>query len=255
MWEKAKAFWSGNSLRVELVSTRICPQWRLDSLATPVEELAELFSLAGAPPLQPRYNIAASQRVAVIRLSPGDGWRQLDLMQWGFITAWVKDPAKARQPINAKSETVAELPTFRAAFRQRRCLIPAEGFYEWKQEGGRKQPVYIRMKSEEPFAFAGLWERWVGEEDEFIESCTILTTEPNELLEPIHNRMPVILDPKDYELWLDPDVQEVSRLKPLLHPYPPDQMTYYLVNLRVNNPRNDDALCVEPLPQTRIPKL
>src|SRR5207245_87686 len=150
--------------------------------------------------------------------------------------------------INAKSETVAELPSFRVAFRQRRCLIPADGFYEWKKEGGRKQPVYICMKDREPFAFAGLWERWVGEEDEFIESCTILTTEPNELLVQVHNRMPVILDPKDYAQWLDRDVQEDSYLKPLLHPFPPDQMTYYPVNLRVNNPRNDDSQCIVPLP-------
>jgi putative SOS response-associated peptidase YedK len=225
------------------------------TLKTPVEELSEKFQFPEVIPLKPRYNIAPSQDVAVVRRLPDDLDRKLAMLRWGLIPAWVKDPAKARQPINAKSETVAELPTFRVAFRQRRCLIPADGFYEWKQEGGLKQPVYIHMKDGEPFAFAGLWERWVGEEDEFIESCTILTTEPNELLEPIHNRMPVILDPKDYDLWLDPDMQEVTRLKPLLHPYPPDQMTYFLVNLRVNNPRNDDTLCVEPLPQSHIPNL
>jgi putative SOS response-associated peptidase YedK len=225
------------------------------SLKTPVEHLSEKFQFPEVIPLKPRYNIAPSQVVAVVRLLPDDRERKLAMLRWGLIPAWAKEPAKARQPINAKSETVAELPTFRVVFRQRRCLIPADGFYEWKQEGGRKQPVYICMKDREPFAFAGLWERWVGEEDEFIESCTILTTEPNELLEPIHNRMPVILDPNDYELWLDPDVEEVSRLTPLLHPFPPEQMTYYMVNLRVNNPRNDDALCVEPLPQSRIPNL
>jgi putative SOS response-associated peptidase YedK len=211
------------------------------------------FQFPDIIPLKPRYNIAPSQAVAVVRRLPDDLDRKLAMLRWGLIPAWVKDPAKARQPINAKSETVAELSTFRLAFRQRRCLIPADGFYEWRQEGGRKQPVYIRMKDKEPFALAGLWERWVGEEDEFIDSCTILTTEPNDLLELIHNRMPVILDPKDYELWLDPEVQEVTRLKPLLHPYPPEQMTYFPVNLRVNNPRNDDVLCVEPLPQSRIP--
>jgi putative SOS response-associated peptidase YedK len=225
------------------------------TLKTPVERLSEMFHFPEIIPLKPRYNIAPSQPVAVVRRLPDDLDRKLAMLRWGLIPAWTKDPAKARQPINAKAETVAELPTFRAAFRKRRCLIPADGFYEWQQQGRYKQPVYIHMKDREPFAFAGLWERWVGEEDEFIESCTILTTEPNELLAQVHNRMPVILDPTEYEVWLDPDVQEVSRLKPLLSPYPPDQMTYYPVNLRVNNPRNDDALCVEPLPQTRTPKL
>jgi putative SOS response-associated peptidase YedK len=219
------------------------------TLKTPVERLSEMFQFPEVIPLKPRYNIAPSQPVAVVRRLPDDLDRKLAMLRWGLIPAWAKDPAKARQPINAKSETVAELPTFRTAFRKRRCLIPADGFYEWKQEGGRKQSVYIHMKDGEPFAIAGLWERWVGEEDEFIESCTILTTEPNDLLVQVHNRMPVILAPNDYELWLDPDVQEVTRLKLLLHPYPPDQMTYYSVNLRVNNPRNDDRLCVEPLPQ------
>jgi putative SOS response-associated peptidase YedK len=138
---------------------------------------------------------------------------------------------------------------FRDAFKRRRCLVPADGFYEWQEEGGRKQPVYIHMKDEEPFAIARLWEHWEGQDGQVIESCTLVTTKPNDLLKPIHKRMPMILDPKDYEQWLDPDVQEVSRLQPLLRPYPPDQMTYYPVNVRVNNPRNDDQLCVEPLPQ------
>src|SRR3989442_1228529 len=219
------------------------------TLKTPVELLSEKFQFPEVIPIKPRYNIAPAQSVAVVRRLPDDLDRKLAMLRWGLIPAWVKDPAKARQPINAKSETVAELPTFRATFHKRRCLIPADGFYEWKQEGGRKQPVYIRMKDGEPFAFAGLWERWVGEEDEFIESCTILTTEPNDMLEPIHNRMPVIMDPNDYDLWLDPDVQKASRLKPLLQSFPPKKMTYYPVNLRVNNPRHDDKLCMEPLPQ------
>ncbi len=218
------------------------------SQATLVEELAEKFSLASAPQLKPRYNIAATQPVAVIRLSPGDGWRRLDLMRWGLIPAWVKDPTKARQPINAKSETVAELPSFRVAFRQRRCLIPADGFYEWQQQGRYKQPVYICMKDHEPFAFAGLWEHWEKPDQEPIDSCVLLTTEPNELLAQVHNRMPVILDPTQYDLWLDPDVQQLDKLRPLLHSYPSEPMTYYSVNLRVNNPKHDDPLCLEPLP-------
>jgi putative SOS response-associated peptidase YedK len=225
------------------------------SQATPVEELADLFSLAAAPRLKPRYNIAPSQPVAAIRLSPGDGWRRLDLMHWGLIPAWVKDPPKARQPINAKAETVAELPSFRVAFRQRRCLIHADGFYEWQKQGRYKQPVYICMKTRAPFAFAGLWEHWEKPDQEPMDSCVLLTTEPNELLAQVHNRMPVILGPNDYDLWLDLDMQQVDRLKPLLRPYPPEQMMYFPVSLRVNNPRNDDALCVEPLPHTHEPTL
>jgi putative SOS response-associated peptidase YedK len=218
------------------------------TLKTPVEQLSEKFQFPEIIPLKPRYNIAPSQNVAVVRRLPDDLDRKLAMLRWGLIPRWAKDPTKGAQPINAMAETAAEKPMFRDAFKRRRCLVPADGFYEWKQEGGRKQPVYIHMKDVEPFAFAGLWERWLGEEDEFIESCTILTTEPNELLVPIHNRMPVILDPSDYEQWLDPDIQDVSRLNSLLRSYPSNQMTYIPVNLRANNPRNDDALCLEPLP-------
>jgi len=218
------------------------------TLKTPVERLSEQFQFPKIIPLKPRYNIAPSQDVVVVRRMPDDRERKLAMLRWGLIPRWVKDPTRGSQPINAKAETAAEKPMFRDAFRRRRCLIPADGFYEWKQEGGRKQPVYICTKDRQPFAFAGLWEHWEEQEGQFIESCTILTTEPNDLLAQVHSRMPVILDQNDYDLWLDPDVQEVSRLKPLLRPYPPEQMTFYPVNLRVNNPRNDDWLCVEPLP-------
>jgi len=221
------------------------------TLKTPVERLSEKLQFPEVIPLKPRYNIAPSQDVAVVRRLPDDQERKLAMLRWGLIPAWAKDPTNVRQPINAKSETVAELPTFRAAFRKRRWLVPADGFYEWKQEGGHKKPVYIRMKDGETFAFAGLWERWVGEEDEFIESCTILTTEPNDLLEPIHNRMPVILEPRDYDQWLDPDFQLPDQLRPLVRPYPPEVMTFFSVNLRVNNPKHDDPLCLEPLPEQR----
>jgi len=220
------------------------------TLKTPVERLSEKFQFPQIIPLKPRYNIAPSQSVAVVRRLTDDADRTLAMLRWGLIPTWEKDLTKARKPINAKSETVADLPSFRAAFRQRRCLIPADGFYEWKQEGGRKQPVYIAMKDGEPFAFAGLWEHWEKPDQEPIDSCVLLTTEPNELLVQVHNRMPVILEPKNYDLWLDPDLQEVSRLKTLLLSYPPDQMTVYPVNLRVNNPKHDDPLCIEPLPQT-----
>ena len=217
------------------------------TLKTPIERLSEKFQFSKVIPLKPRYNIAPSQPVVAVRRLPDDSDRQLAMLRWGFIPGWVKDPTSGTQPINAKAETAAEKPMFREAFKRRRCLVPADGFYEWKQEGGRKQPVYIRMKDEEPFAIAGLWENWEGQDGQTIESCTLLTTEPNDLLAPIHNRMPVILEPKDYELWLDPEIQQVDRLQPLLHPYPLEQMTAYPVSLHVNNPRNDDALCLEPV--------
>lgn len=217
------------------------------TLKTPGERLSEKFQLPDALLLKPRYNIAPSQAVAVVRLLQGAPHRSLDLLSWGLIPAWVKDLARASKPINAKAETAAEKPTFRAAFRKRRCLIPADGFYEWKQEGVRKQPIYIRMKEGGVFAIAGLWEHWESLGGQAIETCTLLTTEPNELLAPIHNRMPVILDPNDYEQWLDPAQPQVDRLKSLLRPYPPVLMTASPVTLRVNNPKNDDPLCVEPL--------
>jgi putative SOS response-associated peptidase YedK len=183
------------------------------TLKTPVERLSEQFQFPEILPLTPRYNIAPSQDVAVVRRLLDDSERKLALLRWGLIPAWAKDPTKGAQPIKAKAETAADKPMFRDAFKRRRCFLPADGFYEWQQAGGRKQPVNIRLKDWGPFAIAGLWEHWEGKDGMVVVSCTLLTTEPSDLLEPIHNRMPVILDPKDYDLWLDPDVQEVARLK------------------------------------------
>ncbi len=216
------------------------------TLKTPVEQLSEKFQFPEIIPLKPRYNIAPSQSVAVVRLLPDDTDCKLAMLRWGLLPAWVKDPTKVQQPINAKAETAAEKPMFRDAFKRRRCLVPADGFYEWKQGGGRKQPVYIHLKDGEPFAIAGLWEHWEGQDGQVIESCTLLTTEPNDLLAPIHNRMPVILDPKDYEQWLDPELQAADGVKPFLRPFPSDLMTAYSISLRVNNPKNDDSRCLEP---------
>jgi putative SOS response-associated peptidase YedK len=148
--------------------------------------------------------------------------------------------------INARSETVPEKPSFRRAFRERRCLILADGFYEWKRTNDGKQPYYIRMEGGRPFAFAGLWESWRGGREE-IRSCTILTTEANDRVSNIHHRMPVILAPEDHGLWLDPDVREADPLLPLLTPYPDDVMEAYPVSRFVNRPANDDPRCVEPL--------
>jgi putative SOS response-associated peptidase YedK len=152
--------------------------------------------------------------------------------------------------INARSETVAEKPSFRAAFRRRRCLVVADGFYEWQKLNGGKQPFYIRLQDGRPFAFAGLWEHWKGPGDTIIESCTLLTTQPNELLRPVHNRMPVILQVKDYDLWLDTEVQQKELLQPLLRAYPSEELEAYPVSRWVNSPRNDGPQCIEPLAES-----
>jgi putative SOS response-associated peptidase YedK len=217
------------------------------TLTTPGDTLAEIFELSEVPDLPPRYNIAPSEPVATVRLPGGNAPRELVLLRWGLIPHWAKDPGVGAKMINARAETVATNPAFRSAFRRRRCLVPATGFYEWQRQERRKQPVYIRMHDEQPFAFAGLWEHWEGPEGTPIESCTLLTTEPNDLVRPVHDRMPVILDPKDYELWLDPDVQDPARLQPLLRPYASEQMVAYPVSQLVNNPANDVPETIEPL--------
>lgn len=151
--------------------------------------------------------------------------------------------------INARSETAAEKPSFRAAFRRRRCLVIADGFYEWQKQNGSKQPFFIHLRDARPFAFAGLWEHWEGPDDSIIESCTLLTCDPNAFLQAVHNRMPVILDPEDYELWLNPEVQQPDLLQPLLRPYPAEDMDAYPVSRFVNSPGNDSPKCIEPLPE------
>lgn len=168
--------------------------------------------------------------------------------RWGLIPSWAKDPSIAGRLINAQAETVATKAAFRGAFRQRRCLVLADGFYEWKQGERPRQPLYIRMRDGRPFAFAGLWERWVGPDGLAIDSCILLTITPNDLLRPFHQRIPVILNPRDYDPWLDPGVQSSERLQPLLRPYPSEEMMAYPVTARVNNPSNDTPDCIEPPP-------
>ena len=191
----------------------------------------------------PRYNIAPSQPIAVI---PNSGENKIELFRWGLIPSWAKDPTIGNRMINARAETLAEKPAFRAAYRQRRCLVLADGFYEWRKEPGRgtKTPMYIRLESGEPFAFAGLWESWRGPDDQPIRSCTIITTTPNALVERIHNRMPVILGREAYEPWLDPSPQSPDRLGTWLRPYPASQMVAYPVSTQVNNPSNDSPACI-----------
>jgi putative SOS response-associated peptidase YedK len=195
--------------------------------------------------MAPRYNIAPSQPVAVV---PNDGLNKLDFYTWGLIPSWAKDPSIGSRMINARGETLAEKPSFRSAFRRRRCLIPADGFYEWKQNPGSKTktPMYIRLKSGEPFAFAGLWESWDDPDGSNILSCTIITTTPNPLMEPIHNRMPVILPSTAYARWLEPGEVNPAQLQELIQPYPAEAMTAYAVSTLVNRPENDLAACIQP---------
>ena len=215
------------------------------TLTVPVEILAEEFGVTGPlPEVPPSYNIAPTQEVAAVLAD--DGERRLEMLRWGLIPSWADDPGIGSRMINARSETVPEKPSFRRAFRERRCLILADGFYEWKRTNDGKQPYYIRMEGGRPFAFAGLWESWRGGREE-IRSCTILTTEANDRVSNIHHRMPVILAPEDHGLWLDPDVREADPLLPLLAPYPDDVMEAYPVSRFVNRPANDDPRCVEPL--------
>lgn len=215
------------------------------SLSSSGEVLAEQFQLPEVPELAPRYNIAPTQTVAVVRQSAKQ--RSLGLLRWGLIPAWSKDPSIGSRMINARSETVAEKPAFRAAFTRRRCLVIADGFYEWQRTNGQKQPFFFRLQDGKPFAFAGLWERWKSSEGTLIESCTILTTEANDVLQPVHDRMPVILAPEHYSRWINPDVQQADALFPLLHPYPEEAMIAYPVSSRVNSPANDDPQCSTPV--------
>ncbi len=219
------------------------------TLTDPDADLAVQFNLPEIPDLKPRYNIAPSQPVAAVRIAAAGMVREMVMLRWGLIPFWAKDPGIGARMINARSETVAEKPAFRHAFQRRRCLVVADGFYEWQKQNGTKQPFYIRLREARPFAFAGLWERWESPEAEVIESCTLLTTQPNDLLREVHNRMPVILRPEHYELWLDTKVQEASLLQPLLRPYSPAEMDAYPVSRWVNSPDNDDPRCIEPLPQ------
>ena len=214
------------------------------TLRTPVEKLAEEFGIdASSVELPPNYNVAPTQEVAAV-LSEG-GERRLELLRWGLIPSWADDPGIGSRMINARAETAPEKPSFRRAFRERRCLIPADGFYEWKRMNGAKQPFYIRMKEGRPFAFAGLWESWKDNGGPEIRSCAILTTGPNALAGEIHDRMPVILPAGSYDAWLDPEAEK-EELVALLAPYPEAEMEAYPVSRFVNSPSNNDPRCIEP---------
>ena len=209
-------------------------------------KIAEHFSLSEEIPFAPRYNIAPSQQIAVIRSMKGLPGRQLAMMRWGLIPHWAKDEKIGYKMINARSETVAEKPAFRSAYRQRRCLIAAGGFYEWKREGKRRQPFFVTMKDKNIVAFAGIWERWQSPAGEAVESCAILTTEANSLVRTIHDRMPVIIAPAYYNLWIDP-VGDRDRVQQLLRPCSPSSLLIYPVSDMVNSPRNDSPGCLQEI--------
>lgn len=210
---------------------------------TDPKRLAKEFKVAEVLNAEPRYNIAPTQEVLAVRESP-EG-REMTLYKWGLVPSWAKDASIGAKLINARSETVTEKPSFRDAFKRRRCVIPADGFYEWQRAGGRKQPFFFRMRDERPFGFAGLWERWEGEGGKVINSCAILTTEANEVLRPVHDRMPVILHPDDYELWLGGDVRKLDLVREMLRPYPSEEMTGYPVGVSVNSPSSQGAGLIE----------
>ena len=214
------------------------------SFTQPEKVVTEVFQLASVPSLSPRYNIAPTQLVPTILTNSDNRKRQLKMLRWGLIPSWSKDMKIGAKLINARAETVAEKPSFRAAFKRRRCLILADGFYEWQHQEKKKQPFYFRLQDQQPFAFAGLWEHWEKEAGEIIETCTIITTEANDLMRSIHDRMPVILDPKNYDLWLDPELQEREILQSFLQPYQSEAMTVYPVSTKVNNAKVDSADCI-----------
>ena len=209
---------------------------------TAIDRYAEFFRASAGILLHPNYNVAPSQQVVVCRRSEM-GWRELSWLRWGLIPHWAKDPRTGYSMINARAETVADKPAYRSAFKHRRCLIPTDGFYEWKPGKPRKQPYFIHRRDGEPFAFAGLWEHWELE-DLKIDSCTIIVTTANETVAPIHDRMPVILAPADFDRWLDPE-QDAAALLPLLKPYPEKELEAYPVGLAVNKPANNGPTLVE----------
>lgn len=217
------------------------------SLTADVNAVQESFPWVNVPPeILPRYNIAPTQPVAVVA---NDGKNRLDFYTWGLIPSWAKDPSIGNRMINARAETLAEKPAFRSAFRRRRCLILADGFYEWQQQPEKKSkvPMYIRLESGKPFALGGLWEAWHSPDGSSILSCTIITTVPNELMASIHNRMPFILPEESYATWLAPGEADPRQLSTLIKPFPANKMEAYPISTLVNSPANDTPEIIKPV--------
>jgi putative SOS response-associated peptidase YedK len=215
------------------------------TLRAPADRVKREFRLEEVSSVEARYNIAPTQSVLAVRQT--DDEREAVMLKWGLIPSWAKDAAIGSKLINARSETVGEKPSFREAFKRRRCIIPADGFYEWQRTGGRKQPYFFRLKDDRLFGFAGLWEKWRTPEGEGLETCSILTTEANEALSMVHDRMPVILRPDDYELWLADDAGKQDLRKELLRPYPASEMTAYPVSAAINSPQHQGEELLRPV--------
>lgn len=212
------------------------------TLHTPPGVLQEHFGVDAVPAMPASYNIAPSQDIAAVRA--GEDRRSMTLLRWGLLPSWAREAKTGYRMINARAETVADKPAYRTAFRLRRCLIPADGFYEWRQTGDGKQPYHIRMKGSGVFAFAGIWERW-EREGEVIESCSIIVTAANDTIRPVHDRMPVIVAPRDYAPWLDTRLRNPDELTPYLRAWPAEDMEAFAVSTRVNRPANNDAHCID----------
>jgi len=222
------------------------------TLTSAPEALRALFRYEEQPNFPPRYNIAPTQPIAIVRLN--EGKRQFALVRWGLLPSWVKDPKSFTLLINARGESVCDKPAFRAAMKRRRCLIPADGFYEWKAVAGRKQPYYVRAKSGTPLAFAGLWECWSGPNGEEMETAAIVTTRANRLLGPIHDRMPVIVPPEAFDLWLNCAEVDAKTAEALIQPAPENVLEPYEISTAVNRTANDNPKLIEPIgPAEREP--
>lgn len=227
---------------VEPLTWAMCGRYLIK---TPPETLAVYMGYTDRPNFPPRYNIAPTQPVPIVRLDQGQ--RRFALVRWGLVPSWAKD-MPASLLINARAESIADKPSFRGAFRHRRCLVPADGFYEWRVMGqGAKQPYCIRLKSGEPFAMAGIWETWMTPDGSELDSCAIITTDANETLKPIHHRMPAILAPQDYDRWLDPNACPPRAALDLLRPAPDEWLEAYPVSTRVNKVANDNPDLIEPV--------
>jgi putative SOS response-associated peptidase YedK len=219
----------------------MCGRYRLSRRKQILEE--HFDSISGEEDWSPRYNIAPTQPVPVIRQNPKKPVRELSLVRWGLIPSWAKDSSVSAKMINARSETASVKPAFRDALQSRRCLIPADGFYEWQRTAAAKQPYCFEVNEGGLFAFAGIWDRWRDARGEAIETCTILTTTPNAMTTPVHDRMPVILNPDSYDPWLVPGMKNVSAASDMLKPYDARLMRCYPVSVRINQVGNDDEAC------------
>jgi putative SOS response-associated peptidase YedK len=227
----------------------VCGRYKLSRRKQLVDEYFDAVS--DETEWTPRYNIAPTQPVPVIRQHPKEPVRKLSLMKWGLVPSWSKDLSTAARMINARSETASTLPALRDALKFRRCLIPADGFYEWQRSGKTKQPFCFEIRYGELFAFAGIWDRWQGS-GIAVETCSILTTTPNAVTSAVHDRMPVILGVNNYDLWLDPGMQNVTEVSALLKPYDARLMRCYPVSTRINQVANDDEECSRPVAITQI---